>query len=271
MNAGSVRRGGAALTMLASLSGCPRGVGAPPPARASAVTHAPAAALEAVPRSALCFTEGAPVTSAGGAIHVEAGGVRAFAAGDRSSSAELAFTYRGPSAFEAPLANGELRRQVGLKLRAQDTCNVVYVMWHLEPTQTVAVSVKRNAGMSAHAACGDGGYVNVQAEASARPPAVAAGVPHVMRADLDGRTLRVIADGDVVWRGQLPTVALDLEGPVGLRTDNGTFDLELRTTRHAGDSPCHADDGGATSLTDGFAVNHGRSSVVTAATNRHGR
>ncbi|MEA2752645.1 MAG: hypothetical protein QOI41_6788, partial [Myxococcales bacterium] len=70
------------------------------------------------------------------------GGVRAVIAGDRSRAAELAFVYRGPSVSTAPLANGELRRQIGLKLRAQDTCNVVYVMWHVERSPGAFVSVR---------------------------------------------------------------------------------------------------------------------------------
>lgn len=200
--------------------------------------------LGAVPRSALCFTEGAPARADERGIRLEAGGVRAVIAGDRGGgndrSAEIAFRYRGPSAFDAPLANGELRRQIGLKLRAQDTCNVVYVMWHVAPKPGVAVSVKRNAGRSTHAACGDGGYVNLTSEPGlARAPLVTpdapddtnAGtprLPHVLRADLDGHTLRVTADGIVVWRGELPPAAFEFDGPAGLRTDNGTFDVELR-------------------------------------------
>ena len=155
--------------------------------------------LQAVPRSALCFTAGKPGPSAStGPVRVAAGGVRAVVAGDHSRSVEVAFTYEGPSAVAAPLANGELRRQIGLKLRAKDTCNVVYVMWHIEPTQTVAVSVKHNAGESKHAECGATGYDNLQPATWARAPIIERGVPHVLRADLDGNDLRVTADGIVV-------------------------------------------------------------------------
>jgi hypothetical protein len=49
-----------------------------------------------------------------------------------------------------PLASGELRRQIGLKLQAEDTCNLIYAIWHIEPDAMVAVSVKRNAGMHTH-------------------------------------------------------------------------------------------------------------------------
>lgn len=185
--------------------------------------------LEPVPTSAVCVTSGAAAPAASGrGLRVDAGGVRAVVAGDHSSAAEVAFVYEGPSAFDAPLANGEMRRQIGLKLRAQDTCNVVYVMWHIEPTPSVAVSVKHNAGASTHLECGAAGYDNLKPEASAPPAPVERGVPHVLRADLEGSELRVTADGNVVWRGHLPAAAFMFDGPAGFRTDNGTFDLELR-------------------------------------------
>jgi hypothetical protein len=167
---------------------------------------------------------------------VDLGGVRAVIAGDRSRAAELAFVYRGPSVSTAPLANGELRRQIGLKLRAQDTCNVVYVMWHVEPSPGVFVSVKRNAGVSTHGECGAGGYENLKAREASAAPLIEPGVPHVLDAVLDGTNLLVKADGNVVWRGELPATALSFDGPVGLRSDNGTFDFELRVPdgSHAG-------------------------------------
>ena len=41
---------------------------------------------------------------------------------------------------------GELRRQFGLKLRAQDACNLVYVMWRIEPASKLVVSIKCRTG-----------------------------------------------------------------------------------------------------------------------------
>jgi len=245
-----------------AIAGCRSSAASPLPTTAAPVASSSAGAgagttpptpptLEVVGRSALCFTEGAPARhdergedGDGGvprhSMRLDAGAVRAFVAGDRGArSAELAFSFRGPSAFDAPLANGELRRQIGLKLRAQDTCNVVYVMWHVEPKPGVAVSVKRNVGRSTHAACGDGGYLNLTSDPGvARAPVVVPGDAHVLRADLDGRALRVTADGVVVWRGELPSAALQFDGPAGFRTDNGTFDVELRVPngRDASDS-----------------------------------
>jgi hypothetical protein len=186
--------------------------------------------LQAVASSAICVANGRRFDSAPAdhQLHIDAGGLRAFIAGDHSATAEIAFTYRGPSKVDAPLANGELRRQIGLKLRAQDTCNVVYVMWHVDPASGVAVSVKRNESADTHRECGAGGYINVQPEASKRVPAILRDVAHVLRADLEGEELRVTADSVVVWRGRLPAAAFTFDGPVGIRSDNGAFDLELR-------------------------------------------
>jgi hypothetical protein len=156
--------------------------------------------------------------------------MRAVVAGASGASAEIAFTYHGPSSSVAPLADGELRRQVGLKLRAKDTCNVVYVMWRIEPTNGIFVSVKRNAGMRTHAECGARGYLNVKPSAVRPLPPIRPGEAHVLRADLDGARLRVTADGTPAWEGVLPPEALDIDGPVGVRSDNVTFEFDLRVS-----------------------------------------
>jgi hypothetical protein len=43
-------------------------------------------------------------------------------------SATLKFTYLGPTKEVAHLGSGEVRSQFGIKLRAQNDCNVVYIM-----------------------------------------------------------------------------------------------------------------------------------------------
>ena len=130
---------------------------------------------------------------------------------------------------KAPLANGEVRRQLGLKLRAHDTCNVVYVMWHVEPTPGIYVSVKHNLGQSTHSECGDHGYTNLKPEVSAPVAALHEGEQHSLRAWIEGSRLIVSADGAVVWKGQLPSETWTFDGPVGLRSDNAIFDVRLTT------------------------------------------
>jgi hypothetical protein len=142
--------------------------------------------------------------------------------------AEIRFRYLGPSVESKPLASGELRRQIGIKLRAQDSCNLVYAMWHIEPDSRLAVSVKRNPGLHSHEECHADGYINFKPTAT-EPPPVTPGVPHVLRAELRGSALTVTADGAIAWQGDLGSGIAEFDGPVGLRTDNARFALDYRT------------------------------------------
>lgn len=180
-----------------------------------------------VPSSKLCPTEG-KLLPAGGLVHVDVGSMRAFVSTDRSHTEQLEFTYRGPSKDAAPLADGELRRQIGIKLKAQDACNVIYAMWHIAPTSGIFVSVKRNRGMSTSAACKDGGYIFVNPTDTKPVPAVVPGVQHTMRADLLGKRLLITVDGALVWHADLPAAADEFDGPPGVRSDNGTFDFRVQ-------------------------------------------
>lgn len=188
--------------------------------------------------SRFCVTDGRVDARSDGRLAVDVGGMRGVVAGDRSKTAEVAFTYPGPSSSVSPLASGEVRTQVGLKLRAQDSCNLVYVMWRIAPEPGIVVQVKRNAGKSEHEQCGNGGYAVIDAEETAAPGAIARGESHTLRAELEGRSLRVIADGKLAWRGVLPEVALEFDGPAGVRTDNAQVDFELRVPGGATGRAC---------------------------------
>jgi len=152
--------------------------------------------------------------------------VRAVLRRSTAPAAEIRFRYLGPTAATKPLASGEVRRQIGLKLRARDTCNVVYVMWHLEPAPRLAVSIKRNPSQRTHAECSDRGYVNIRPGRRAPVATVRVGSSHTLRAILHGEALAVWADGVLAWEGFLPATLLDFDGPVGLRTDNAAVELE---------------------------------------------
>jgi hypothetical protein len=218
---------------LLALAACAATV--PPP---QAEAPAPAGAgLEPVAAEALTVTSGAVLPGAAGGLAIRAPSVRAVAEGRGGADVELAFVYRGPSLETAPLASGETRRQIGLKLRAQDTCNVIYVMWHIEPTTGIHVALKSNPGQRTHGECGDRGYrALVPAWSRAVTPAVRAGDRRTLRATIDRDRMSVTADGQPVWAGRLPPEALALVGPVGLRSDNGDFDLELRAPARAKES-----------------------------------
>jgi hypothetical protein len=179
-----------------------------------------------VSNEGFCVTNGSFGAAPRGRIAIDTPSSRAFARGAGGAAAEIRFRYLGPSAESKPLASGELRRQIGLKLHAQDTCNLVYAMWHIEPDARIAVSVKRNPGMHTHEACGAHGYTNIRPAHAVEPARIAPGEDHVLRAVLSGDTLVLSADGRVVWEGTLGGLASGIDGPVGVRTDNARFEFE---------------------------------------------
>jgi len=188
--------------------------------------------------SALCVTEGQVQPLRGGRMEVADPAMRAVAMQTGGDAGDLEFTYEGPSKGEAPLANGELRRQIGLKLRAADTCNVLYVMWRLTPQSELSVSVKRNPGMTQHAECHDGGYQRIKAARTEPLPNVREGETHRLRAVRSGETLRVFADDHLAWEGVVGEDMLGFEGPVGVRTDNGRFVFRVIGDRGSHSADC---------------------------------
>lgn len=189
---------------------------------------APVGPLVAVDPRELSVSSGVIEDGGPGRFVIRSPVMRAELGRSPRSAAEVSFVYEGPTQTDAPLASGELRRQIGLKLRAQDTCNVVYVMWHIEPAPGIVVSVKSNPGQSRHAECGDRGYRFLEPTTSARAAAVEPGQTHILGAEIRGRQLRVKSDGRETWVGELPLAAFDFDGPVGMRSDNGEFSVELR-------------------------------------------
>src|SRR5258708_10320320 len=186
-------------------------------------------ALRRIDYRDLCVTNGTVSVRPDGRLAIDTPSsravVRATAPTDADQVAEIRFRYLGPTQASKPLASGELRRQIGLKLRAQDTCNLVYAMWHIEPDARVAVSIKRNPGMSRHEQCDAHGYINLKPTIGAGAPTIAPGEEHTLRAELQQSRLTVIADGKVAWSGDLGQRIFEFDGPVGMRSDNARFDF----------------------------------------------
>ncbi|WP_430451837.1 hypothetical protein [Rhodopirellula europaea] len=147
--------------------------------------------------------------------------------------ATLQFRYRGPSKQTSKLASGELVRQIGLKLRAKNSCNLLYVMWRIEPVEQIVVTFKSNPGASSHSDCGAHGYSTI-----ANIPLEEVGTTakthtaHRLRARVEEEhgNFRCIVDVDdkTVWSGPLETrVVAPINGPVGFRSDNGSFIFKL--------------------------------------------
>jgi len=194
------------------------------------------APLSPVERGQLCVTTG-EVAATDSGLRIEGPEVRAFVRRPPGRAAEIRFSYGGPSAQTQRLASGELRRQFGIKLRAADTCNLVYAMWHFAPEPGLAVLVKSNPGKHTHAECGAHGYLSVPPTWSRRVAAPEPGTRHVLRAELDGRELQVSVDGASAWKGTLPGEGFAFEGPVGLRSDNARLDFTFAAEPAEGSQP----------------------------------
>jgi hypothetical protein len=194
-----------------------------PPAAEPLPKARPLVVPPALQQSQLRVTLGEVKPAAGARLSIRAAKVR-FVAPSTVPTARVAFTYIGPTSQTAPLASGVVRRQVGLKLRALNGCNLVYAMWRFEPVNELVVSVKHNPGKTTHAECGVSGYSDIAAVTSVKPPQVTAGSKHTLDAQLTGEKLRVLADATLVWEGTLPKMNFD--GPSGLRTDNASIDFD---------------------------------------------
>ena len=80
-------------------------------------------------REDLDVTEGAIGQGADGMLTVDVAKMRAVATIPTGDNVELRVRDRGPVANAQALGSGEMRRQIALKLRAQDPCNLLYVSW----------------------------------------------------------------------------------------------------------------------------------------------
>ncbi|HEY6968937.1 MAG TPA: hypothetical protein VJA94_07025 [Candidatus Angelobacter sp.] len=183
--------------------------------------------MKPVSRAHLCITEGQIKQLSGARMSVIVPKMRAFVTDPTLQEVEAHFTYLGPAGDSVPLASGEMRRQFGLKLRAQDGCNLVYAMWRIEPTQELVVSVKSNPGMTKSSECDAHGYHTIKPTRDINLPQIVRGKKHTLRAIIEGTTMRVYADNKLVWEGIFGAEPLAFNGPVGVRTDNGQFHFEL--------------------------------------------
>lgn len=147
-------------------------------------------------------------------------------------TATVKFSYLGPTGDSARPGSGKVLTQFGIKLRAQNDCNAIYVMWHFAPDQKIAVSIKRNPGKRSHAECLDRGYINkLKPRLSDSPPPVEPNQPHVLAVTMSDSDLSVTADSKLVWWGDLGPAALTLRGPVGLRSDNARLLFDFLVNR----------------------------------------
>ncbi|WP_298832076.1 hypothetical protein [uncultured Piscinibacter sp.] len=190
----------------------------------------------------VCVTNGVVEKEARGRFVINSPSSRAVVKGSDDSAGAIKFEYLGPAAGETKLASGVVRRQLGVKLRAEDSCNVIYVMWGIEPEPGLVVSMKVNEGKTTHAQCGVKGYKLVPARFEKPVAPIKVGEPRTLAASLDeNRKLTVRVDGDVVWEGIAFPTAKTMYGYTGIRTDNVRVrfewladDNEVPASRRAG-------------------------------------
>jgi hypothetical protein len=184
--------------------------------------------LVTVSRANICVTEGVLGELPSQQLSVDVPKMRAYLNEITPQAIEAHFTYLGPTENQTPLGSGEIRRQFGLKLRAQDACNLVYAMWRIAPESKLVVSVKSNPGQHTSAECGNRGYLNIKPSRSTPLPVLRSGDTHDLRAEMNGADLKVYADDSPVWEGSVGSAAATFDGPVGIRSDNARLQIELR-------------------------------------------
>lgn len=199
-----------------------------------------------ISRADLCVTEGRiEGGTASSLFTVDSPKMRAYVNAKPVQSIEARFTYLGATSHDLPLGSGAMRRQFGLKLRAQDACNLVYAMWRIEPDSKLVISVKENPGQHLSAECGNGGYRNIKPQRSSSPPKLRAGDVHTLRADLTPTAMNVYIDETLAWQGPLGSDVLKWNERVGIRSDNVRVHFDLRTgpleRENAPNQSCQAD------------------------------
>jgi hypothetical protein len=186
--------------------------------------------------AALCVTKGQASVTRDRLTIAES--MRGFVPGAEGDAASLDFVYAGPTDERSALASGDVRSQLGLKLRAADSCNVVYVMWRIAPKPELVVQVKRNPGQTTHAECGAEGYTRIKPTRRAPVRAPAVGSTHTLAAAIVGDRLTAWVDRAIAWEGVLPPSARELAGPAGLRADNVRADVAVLATIGSNTQPC---------------------------------
>jgi len=189
-----------------------------------------------VSSSNLCVTEGAIEKTSANRLSVDVPKMRAYVNAWTAQSAELRFTYMGGTKQQSALASGQMRRQFGLKLHAQDACNLVYAIWRIQPESKLVVSVKSNP--DAHSSeCGNRGYVTIKPRKASAVPSLQPGQSHALRAEMKNSELRIYVDDREVWQGDVGSHAAQLVGPVGIRSDNAQLEFDLMAGEYEGAHP----------------------------------
>jgi hypothetical protein len=190
-----------------------------------------------VSRSNLCVTEGVIEKTSANRLSVNVSKMRAYVNAWTAQSAEIRFTYGGGTRQQSALGSGQMRRQFGLKLHAQDACNLVYAIWRIEPESKFVVSVKTNPDAHSSSECGNRGYATNKPRKASPVPSLQPGQSHALRAEMKNSELRIYVDDREVWQGDVGAHAAELAGPVGIRSDNAQLEFDLAAREYEGAHP----------------------------------
>lgn len=213
------------LLLAVACSSCPE-AGAPPAARrtdaGSPSTLAHDMPTRALPLEQLHTTLGRLEWT--GQVWVHTGPkLRATFPRSRGDSAALRFKYLGGTRETVALKSGQTRRQLGLKLRARDSCNVLYVMWRFD-TEGIVVQSKSNR-VSRHEECGNDGYHTLRPYWAIPVEPPEPNSTHELAARIDAAGVEVSVDSRVVLRANLHPGFVPATGEAGFRSDNVRFEL----------------------------------------------
>jgi hypothetical protein len=190
---------------------------------------APTGGFKQVPRADIEVIDGKVGENKDGFLTIDSPEVRGQHKAAGAKAARLVFTYHGETREVAKLASGNVAHQLGLKLRAKNTCNLLYVVWKIEDKERIAVSVKSNPGQSTHKECGANGYVSIKPVFQEKPekfPSAKDGKQHTLKAEVTKNNYELVvkADGKVVWQSVIEEKLLDdIDGPARFRSDNAAF------------------------------------------------
>ncbi|HMO46731.1 MAG TPA: hypothetical protein PKB14_11960 [Rubrivivax sp.] len=183
-------------------------------------TAAVAQTAQAVTPQQVCVTNGVISTQRDQSFIVESPSSRAVVKPSDDNFGAIEFEYLGPTTKEVPLDSGRMVHQLGLKLHARDSCNVIYVMWSVEADTGFKVTTKTNPSKSTNRECGTDGYKMIYQSKPGDIPPVKIGEPRRLEASLRERTLTVKIDGNNVWQGEVGVDSAKAPGYSGIRTDN---------------------------------------------------
>lgn len=140
--------------------------------------------------------------------------------------ARMKFVIKERMASPMKLGSGAVRHQLGLMLRQENQCNLLYVMIRLDAEPSIVVQEKYNDGEASHAECLNNGYRTIKGTAVGKVGAVVAGEIHELGAEVEGGETKVYFDGRLVWRGGGPGM-IKAGSNIGVRSDNLSFEFEL--------------------------------------------